>query len=327
MTTAITTATKQTFRTSLAKIVQDSAELLPRHMTPDRMMKLVYAAATKTPKLMQCTPASIGMCLTTCSELGLEPGDVRGHVYLIPRENRKAGVMECTLQIGYKGYAELGRRSGEIASVDASVVYKGEPFLVARGAHPDIQHEWRSDIDRSDSALVAAYAVVRLKDGSIAFEVLTRQEIDARRARPMSRDNGPWVTDYARMARKTALRALFTGGLVPMSAEIVRAIEVDNDDIIDVEAEKEPSKPSAAKSAASASLKALAHAAVQDDDITDPEDAVTLNPLADLKADLDKCDSADAVTATLNTWLKSSDESLHGEIKALCKERAKAFWK
>jgi len=327
MTTAITTATKQTFRTSLAKIVQDSAELLPRHMTPDRMMKLVYAAATKTPKLMQCTPASIGMCLTTCSELGLEPGDVRGHVYLIPRENRKAGVMECTLQIGYKGYAELGRRSGEIASVDASVVYKGEPFLVARGAHPDIQHEWRSDIDRSDSALVAAYAVVRLKDGSIAFEVLTRQEIDARRARSMSRDNGPWVTDYARMARKTALRALFTGGLVPMSAEIVRAIEVDNDDIIDVEAEKEPSKPSAAKSAASASLKALAHAAVQDDDITDPEDAVTLNPLADLKADLDKCDSADAVTATLNTWLKSSDESLHGEIKALCKERAKAFWK
>ena len=327
MTTAITTATKQTFRTSLAKIVQDSAELLPRHMTPDRMMKLVYAAATKTPKLMQCTPASIGMCLTTCSELGLEPGDVRGHVYLIPRENRKAGVMECTLQIGYKGYAELGRRSGEIASVDASVVYKGEPFLVARGAHPDIQHEWRSDIDRSDSALVAAYAVVRLKDGSIAFEVLTRQEIDARRARSMSRDNGPWVTDYARMARKTALRALFTGGLVPMSAEIVRAIEVDNDDIIDVEAEKEPSKPSAAKSAASASLKALAHAAVQDDDITDPEDAVTLNPLADLKADLDKCDSADAVTATLNTWLKSSDESLHGEIKVFCKERAKAFWK
>lgn len=326
MTTAITTATKQTFRTSLAKIVQDSAELLPRHMTPDRMMKLVYAAATKTPKLMQCTPASIGMCLTTCSELGLEPGDVRGHVYLIPRENRKAGVMECTLQIGYKGYAELGRRSGEIASVDASVVYKGEPFLVARGAHPDIQHEWRSDIDRSDSALVAAYAVVRLKDGSIAFEVLTRQEIDARRARSMSRDNGPWVTDYARMARKTALRALFTGGLVPMSAEIVRAIEVDNDDIIDVEAEKEPSKPSAAKSAASASLKALAHAAAQDDEITDPEDSDSINPLADLKADLAKCDSADAVTTTLNTWLKSSDESLHVEIKAMCKERAKAFW-
>lgn len=322
----VTTATKQTFRTALAKIVQDSAELLPRHMTPDRMMKLVYAAATKTPKLMQCTPASIGMCLTTCSELGLEPGDVRGHVYLIPRENRKAGVMECTLQIGYKGYAELGRRSGEIASVDASVVYKGEPFLVVRGAHPDIQHEWRSDIDRSDSALVAAYAVVRLKDGSIAFEVLTRQEIDARRARSMSRDNGPWVTDYARMARKTALRALFTGGLVPMSAEIVRAIEVDNDDIIDVEAE-EASKPSAARSAASASLKALAHAAAQDDDIKDSEDSDSINPLADLQADLAKCDSADAVTGILNDWLKSADESLHGEIKAMCKERAKAFWK
>lgn len=336
MSTAITTATKQTFRTALAKIVQDSAELLPRHMTPDRMMKLVYAAATKTPKLFQCTPASIGMCLTTCSELGLEPGDVRGHVYLIPRENRKAGVMECTLQIGYKGYAELGRRSGDISSIDATTVYKGEPFEVERGAHPDIKHKWMPDVDRSDTNIVAAYAIARLRDGSIAFEVLTRQEIDARRSRSMSRNDGPWVTDYARMARKSALRALFTGGLVPMSAELIRAVEIDNDDsVVDVHAEATPSDT--ARSSASSSLRALALNVVQqqaedeepnthaqqpaEDQSEDP------SPLTDLKTDLAKCDSAESVSATLNVWLKNSDESLHGEIKAMCKERAKAFWK
>jgi recombination protein RecT len=218
----------------------------------------------------------------------------------------------------------LGRRSGEISSIDASVVYKGEPFAVMRGAHPDIKHEWCSDVDRSDASIVAAYAVVRLKDHSIVFEVLTRQEIDARRARSMSRDNGPWVTDYSRMARKTALRALFTGGLVPMSAEIVRAIEIDNDDnIIDVQ----PEKPSAAvQSSAAASIKALAQQAMQEDDVPEPRDADP-SPLADLKTDLAKCADAEAVTATLNAWLNSSDESLHGEIKALCKERARVFWK
>lgn len=331
MTTAITTQTKQTFRQSLAKIVQESAELLPRHMTPERMLKLVYAAATKTPKLFQCTPASIGMCLTTCSELGLEPGDVRGHVYLIPRENNKAGVTECTLQIGYKGYAELGRRSGEISSLDAAVVYKGEVFTVARGAHPDIKHEWVPDVDRSDSSIVAAYAIARLRDGSISFEVLTRQEIDARRARSMSRNNGPWVTDYARMARKSALRALFTGGLVPMSAEVIRAIEVDNEDnVLDVQAETSPTQNT--RSSAASSLRALALGVVQQAEEADPGPATDdsqdddPSPLADLKADLAKCTSGEAVQATQKAWLKNNDEGLHGEIKTLCKERAKAFW-
>lgn len=319
-----TTKDKQTFRSSLERIMADAAGVMPRHMTPERMMKLVYAAATKTPKLFQCTPASIGVCLTTCSELGLEPGDSRGHVYLLPRLNRKADIMECTLQIGYKGYCELARRSGEISCLDATVVYKGEPFSVKRGLDPDIQHEWRSDVDRSDAALVAAYAFARLKDGSTVFEVLTRQEIDARRSRSMSRDNGPWVTDYARMARKSAIRALMSGGLVPMSAEMLRAYEMDNDDnVIDVEAEAETSSP---KSAAASSLRALAEKAVQppaaqeEEDIPEPA-----HPLDGFKADLARCTSLDDVQACVNAWLRSTEESLHGEVKALAKERARAF--
>lgn len=66
---------------------------------------------------------------------------------------------------------------------------------------------------------------------------------------------------------------------------------------------------------AAASLKGMAQGAVEHDP----------SPLADLKADLAKCDNADAVTATLNAWLKSSDESLHGDIKAMCRSRAQAF--
>ena len=184
--------------------------------------------------------------------------------------------------------------------------------------------EWRGDVDRSDKAILAAYAVARLRDGSIVFEVLTRQEVDARRARSMSRENGPWVTDYARMARKTSLRALFTGGLVPMSAEIVRALEVDDEDnVIDVEVEK----PTASvRSTAANSLRELAASQVQAEPEAEPEAQVDESPLADLKAELAECNSADAVQGVQNSWLKRSDESLHGDIKTLCKERAKAFW-
>ena len=228
--------TKGTFRYDVARILTAASEVMPQHMTPKRMLALVYAAATKTPKLFDCTTASLGMCLTTCAELGLEPG-IAGHVYLIPRNSKIKGArgepdrweMQCTLLVGYKGFCELARRSGEIASIDAVPVYEGEPFKVRRGTDPGIDHEWRGDVDRSDKKLVAVYAIARMRDGSIAYEVLTRQEIDARRNRSQSSGSGPWVTDYARMARKTGLRLLFAGGLVPLSAEIVRAIEADDE--------------------------------------------------------------------------------------------------
>lgn len=252
---------KGTFLMDVKRIMADTAGLLPRHMTGERMVKLVYAAATKQPELLNCTTASIGMCLTTCSELGLEPGDVRGHVYLIPRKNSAAKITECTLLVGYKGFAELARRSGEIASIDATVVYEGEPFEVFRGAHPDIKHTWCPDVDRSNQKIVAAYAIARLKDGSIAFEVLTKAEIDARRKRSSASGSGPWVTDYARMARKSALRALFMGGLVPLSAEIVRAIEEDADnETIEATASE---TPTGARSGALASLHSMTRAALE----------------------------------------------------------------
>jgi recombination protein RecT len=110
--------TKGTFRHEVARILTAAAEVMPKHMTPERMLSLVYAAATKTPKLFDCTTASLGMCLMTCAEMGLEPGQA-GHVYLIPRFNSKTNAMECTILVGYKGLCELARRSSQVATLDA----------------------------------------------------------------------------------------------------------------------------------------------------------------------------------------------------------------
>lgn len=78
---------------------------------------------------------------------------------------------------------------------------------------------------------------------------------------------------------------------------------------------------------AAASLREMASESTKKPAPANTEQPEDPSPLADLKTDLAKCDSAEAVQATQNVWLKQSDESLHGEIKAMCKERAKAFWK
>ena len=50
---------REQLRASLEKFHPSFAKVLPKHLTPDRMVTLALVAATKTPQLLQCTPESI----------------------------------------------------------------------------------------------------------------------------------------------------------------------------------------------------------------------------------------------------------------------------
>ena len=206
--------------------------LQPRQRDFERLARIVVLEGQKTPKRFSCPPESVVRSVMLAAQLGLEPGGALGHLYLIPYGR------ECTPLVGYKGLLELARRSGQIRRLDAVCVYEGETFKVTRGLAPNLEHDQDFQVDRSDDNLVAAYAVAVLTSGDPVFEVLTRDEINARRGRSKASRSGPWVTDFARMARKSAIRALLNGGLVPLSAEMVRAMADDADaprEVIDVE--------------------------------------------------------------------------------------------
>jgi len=193
------------------KLRQAMAAVLPTHMTPDRIIKLMIAAATKTPQLRQCTPESIIQCMMACSETGLEPGGALGHAYVIPYKTT------ATFLIGYRGMLDLARRSGKIISIEARVVYKQDRFVCHFGLDSVLEHEPDFKAERNDSDIIAAYAVAKLTDGGLATDVMTRPEIDAIRRRSRAGASGPWVTDFAEMARKTVVRRLFK--YLPTSTE------------------------------------------------------------------------------------------------------------
>jgi recombination protein RecT len=208
------------------------ASILPRHLTAERMARVVLVEASRNPKLYECTPATLATCIMTVAQIGLEPSSPLGHAYLIPRWNSKANATECTLLLGYKGLCELARRSGEVARITAEVVYRDEMdrgLWRASVEPPEVEHRWAPDVNRDEENIVAAYARAVLKDGSVAQVVLTVADIEKRKGRSQARGNGPWVTDYAAMARKSALRALLSGGLVPLSSELATALDVDAD--------------------------------------------------------------------------------------------------
>ena len=201
---------------------RDFARVLPKHMTADRMTRLAISAVRTTAHLAECTIASFASSIMACSVLGLEPNTPLGHAYLIPfKNNKRGGIYECQVIIGYKGLTELMYRSGIVASVKATPVFEGDEFEYEFGLHPDIKHRPGKDPNRgADPAkLTHVYPVVQLREKDLEpiWDVLTRSEIEQRRKRSKASSEGPWVTDYVSMGLKTGIRKIATW--VPSSAE------------------------------------------------------------------------------------------------------------
>lgn len=192
----------------IRSMTPELARALPRHMTGDRMSRIVLTAVRINPRLAECTQASFIGCVLSCAVLGLEPNTPLGLAYLIPRKNNKAGGrLECTLQIGYTGMVDLAGRAG--TNVSAQVAKKGDDFRYQLGTKPEIWHIPSEAADREEQLITHAYSVAVMPDGRSNFTVLSLPQIEKRRARSPAANEGPWITDFEAMCMKTAVRAHF----------------------------------------------------------------------------------------------------------------------
>ena len=81
------------------KFRDEIAKALPKHLTPDRFIRVAVSALTRTPKLKECEPVSLFGAMLTLSQLGIEPDGRRAH--LIPFGDRPRGCEEWQLIIDY----------------------------------------------------------------------------------------------------------------------------------------------------------------------------------------------------------------------------------
>jgi len=196
--------------------------VLPKHLGFERMAIMVTKTMVQVPKLCECSPASLLGAVMQACQLGLEIDNGLGHAYILPYYNSKAKRLEATFIAGYKGYIDLAWRSGKVKSIRAKAVYKGDIFDYEDGLEPILKHKPLVDPDPVN--LTHTYAIIELVNGGRQHEVLRRSEIDLIKA--LSRANsGPWVTHYAEMAKKTALRKMLK--YAPLSAEIAKVVALD----------------------------------------------------------------------------------------------------
>lgn len=151
------------------------------------------------------------------AQLGLEPGSALGQAYLVPYGN------QCQLILGYRGMIDLARRSGQVLSLSAFAVHEGDDFNYQLGLHPDIHHVPSVEADRIKKPITFVYAVATLRGGGYQFEVMSRAEVEAVKAKAKSKNI--WNNYFEAMALKTVIRRLFK--YLPVSIEALQITNVD----------------------------------------------------------------------------------------------------
>jgi recombination protein RecT len=199
------------FRDLLYRYKDRFAAILPRTITVQELMQLGLVAMGRDSKLLACTPQSIIRALIVAGRLGLDPTGIGGQAWIVPYKQT------ATLLVGYKGLLDLARRTGIVVGVEAHVVHERDTFRFHYGSEPDVHHE--PVVTGEPGPMLGAYAILRLRGDAVPMmEYMTKAEIDKIRTRSRAGAEGPWVTDYEQMARKTTLRRILN--YAPSSTEL-----------------------------------------------------------------------------------------------------------
>lgn len=219
MNTAVTLKSEvRTVQNALEAMKGQIAMALPRHITPERMVRVALTAVQNTPKLLECDRNSFYMAVLRAAQLGLEPDGIMGQAYLIPYGK--------TVQLitGYKGLIDLARRSGEVSNIIAKEVCEHDYFEVDYSNETPFVHKPKLDGNRGE--VILFWAMARFKDGGLHWDYMTKDEVlsirdgssgwqSAKRFNKTA--DSPWEKNFIEMGKKTVIRRI--AKFLPMSVQ------------------------------------------------------------------------------------------------------------
>ena len=239
-------------------------EALPKHIPVERFARVVATAIQQTPALLNVDRRSLWQAAMKAAQDGLLP-DGREAALVVYRDRNRGEIAQYMPMIA--GLRKKVRNSGEIATWEVNVVCENDGFEFELGDEPFIRHRPAMG-DRGKP--IAAYSIATLKSGEKSREVMSFDEIEAIRKRSRAANAGPWVTDWAEMARKTVARR--HSKVLPMSTDLDDLIRQD-DALYDMEGDRDAAPCRAPRPTLGAVLDKLAESrpAPAIAETTDPE--------------------------------------------------------
>lgn len=259
-------------------------ETLPKHIDPDAFARTIQTALQVQPDLMEATPRSL---MIACMKAATDGLILDGREAALIVRNVNAGSRDnpqwekqATYQPMVQGLMKLARNSGQIVSIVAQVVYEHDRFTYVLGDDERIEHA-PAPLTEDRGRPIAAYAIVKLTDGSVIREVMRASEIMniAGQGKNSFQYDPSKGKNFAEWWRKTVIRRITK--YIPRSSDAVGKFEqaaerIDED--YDFEGDvAPPPEPAKKRGAAAAALKDITPA--NDPEPHDPETGEIIPPM------------------------------------------------
>lgn len=211
----------EAIRQTLSRMEPEFAMALPPQIPVQKFVRTLVTAVQMNQDLLEVDKRSLlGSCMKAAQDGLLVDGREAALVIFKTKNGPMAQYMPM---IG--GLLKKLRNSGELASIAAHVAFANDEFRYELGDEERIVHRPRIGGERGEP--IAAYAIARTKDGAVYREVMSLDQIEQVRNVSRAKDNGPWVSWWDEMARKTVLRRLLKR--LPSSADVDQLLEHDNE--------------------------------------------------------------------------------------------------
>lgn len=214
---------KEQMREQLERYSDDIRVSLPMDVSYERFISNVMFSVSKDPNLLKADRRSlIDSCIAAAKDQLLPDGREGALVIYKDKVQWLPMIFGITKKV---------RGTGQVKEFRTRLVYEGEKFEVFYGDREEIIHVPVLSDERSDK-IVAAYAIIELKDGGVEREVMIKKDLD--KVKAVSRaQNGPWKSWEGEMHRKSVGRRLLKR--VPLSP-IIDQILARDEDHFDLEA-------------------------------------------------------------------------------------------
>lgn len=302
------------FKKNFKDLIDRKELALPSTVSVDAFRNAAIVAVQNNPDILNCDQGSVFRAIRNLAAAGLIP------------DNREAAIVPFKGQAQAMpmvyGIIKVARNSGGVKSLWADVVYEGEIMTVDIQDGERVWKHTRADGSPIDAmsrggAVVGAFAVAKLSDGTIDFQPMSRAEIEKRRMasanqRDANKPSGIWESWYEEMAKKTVIRNL--AKRLPMSSEDMNRLMAE-DDANRVELARDVTPEMTPLQRKVAAAKAAQEAQDQDQATDTPEDRTDAAEDAEIVPSDD--DEAPHWTETLDTAeaFPGSDEFTEG-VKA-----------
>jgi phage RecT family recombinase len=190
-------------------------DVLPPDITIEFFLRVIITACAQNPDLIYANRRTLFLACVKAATDGLVPDGREGALVVyatdVSQRDPQTGVKN-TFKIDavqwmpmVYGIRKRMRNSGQVLSASAEAVYRHDRFSYQLGDEPYIEHE-PAPLDQDRGELIGAYAIIKLTNGEVLRDVLSKKDVEAAHAVSRATNSPMWQKFPGEAYRKTALR-------------------------------------------------------------------------------------------------------------------------